>query len=329
MTSDGRERGRKLRDEIYAAYERDQEVRRPRRLRPSAIGHQCMRFLWLDLRWASALEIFNGQKLRLFETGHSQEDRLVADIRRLGVHVVTRDQDDPSKQIGFELFDGHMAGFIDFAASEVPHAGSEWVIGECKSHNTKSFAKLEKEGVETSKPEHYAQFQTYLHAFGLKEALYLAVNKDTDHLYAEVLERDDRYIERLMAKGEQAIFGYRAAPKISKTGDFFVCKMCKARAVCQEGKLPERNCRTCTHVRPERGGKAVWRCGLHGHELSLDDQQAGCEDHRYQRDMVAGEMSEGGEAVDPTYVRSDGATWTDRGPAHDHAETKPEMAASE
>lgn len=351
MTTDGRERGAKLRDDIYAAYERAQETRRPRSLRPSAIGRECERSLWMSFRWAEELKMFSGNMLRLFETGHSQEDRLVGDLKRLGVEVAVRDQDDPKKQIGFELFDGHMNGFIDLAAVDVPHSTQEWVIGECKSHNAKSFAKLEKEGVAVSKPEHYAQSQMYLHAFDVQEALYLAASKDTDRLYFEFLPRDQRYIDRIIDKGNRIIFGYGAPPKINKSGDFFVCKMCDARAVCQEGKLPDRSCRTCMAGRPIPSHqvpipedwphdpisglpvdwvppKGAWWCDIHETTLSLDAQKAGCEAHRYHTGMVDGDNTEAeadpdGISENYVYRMKDGSTWVDRGPAHDGQRESP------
>ena len=57
-------------------------------------------------------------------------------------------------------------------------------VVETKSHKEKSFKELVKhnplgggEGLKKSKPDHYAQCQSYMHAQGLSRCIYLAVNK--------------------------------------------------------------------------------------------------------------------------------------------------------
>ena len=44
----------------------------------------------------------------------------------------------------------------------IPEAPKTWHVLEFKTHNSKSFAKLEKEGVQKSNPMHYAQMQVYM-----------------------------------------------------------------------------------------------------------------------------------------------------------------------
>ena len=51
---------------------------------------------------------------------------------------------------------------------------------EIKTHNAKSCGTLKRQGVQKSKPRHWAQMQTYMGMAQLKRALYFAVNKDTD-----------------------------------------------------------------------------------------------------------------------------------------------------
>src|SRR5690606_37392825 len=56
-------------------------------VRGSSIGHPCERHLWYRFRWAHEGEKFDGRKLRLFHTGHVEEERLVAYLRLAGVEV--------------------------------------------------------------------------------------------------------------------------------------------------------------------------------------------------------------------------------------------------
>ena len=56
------------------------------RLGSSFIGNECLRSIWLSWR-AYAKTDFDGRMLRLFETGHLQEERIVADLNRAGFKV--------------------------------------------------------------------------------------------------------------------------------------------------------------------------------------------------------------------------------------------------
>jgi hypothetical protein len=316
----GRERGRRLVEQIYAAYEESQETRRANRVRPSELGNECTRALWYQFRWADKLERFSGRMLRLFETGHSQEARMLADLRRVGADVLDRDPADSTKQIGLEDLGGHMKGYVDGMSTKLPHAVEEWAPTECKTHSAKSFKAIEKDGVEIAKPTHYAQMQIYMHKMGLAEALYIAVNKDTDDVYAEYVDYNPSYAERLMRKAQQIVWSAKAPERIHNNPSFFKCRVCKSTGVCHSGELPERNCRTCMDAKPIEGG--AWACGVHGTELSLDDQRAGCSEHRYNPELVLGEQVDVREVAGVhhvVYKRPDGSEYVDAGA---NAETK-------
>lgn len=322
----GRERGRLLRDDIFAAYEANADERRPNRLRPSELGHECTRYLWLRFRWADTFERFEGRMHRLFATGHSQEDRLIADLRRLGAEVFARDPDNPAEQISVTVLDGHSKGFLDGIAGAVPHTRHEWILVECKTHSEKSFKQLVDSGVEISKPQHYAQMQLYMHEHALPEALYIAVNKNNDDLFCEFCDYNERYALNLKNKAERIIYGADIPPKINASPTFFKCKMCSASPTCHGGELPSRSCRTCVHSRPMsledkqrfETHEPDWLCELRGAaRLDLKAQKAGCAEHRYHPDMVGGvfQREENGAH---TYEKA-GATYVDSGPIGDKA----------
>lgn len=312
----GRERGRLLVEEIMAAYEAKAQDRRPNTLRPSELGHECARYLWYRFRWADTFETFEGRMLRLFETGHSQEDRLISDLRAVGAEVHARDPENPKDQIAMTMLHGHSKGFLDGVAGGVPHAAKDWCVVECKSHSDKSFKLLEKDGVEIAKPQHYGQMQLYMKHHELEEALYLSVNKNTDQLYAEFVPFNARYAEALENKANSIIMLSTPPPRINANPTFFKCKMCSASAVCHAGELPPRSCRTCAWVDPtENAGK--WTCSLHKQVLDLDAQRRGCEDHRFNKHMVKGEIVEETVNGNLIYQTEDGEVFEDAGPSGD------------
>ena len=95
---------------------------------------------------------------------------------------------------------------IGFA--EAPKA---WHVCEFKTHGHKSFAKLVAEGVERSKPLHWAQMQAYMQMAGIDRAFYLAVCKDTDELYQERIRHDADAGLRILAKAARIVGCGRAA----------------------------------------------------------------------------------------------------------------------
>lgn len=277
---DGRERGAKLVELIYKERELRAEQKRSNRVGPSSAGTQCLRSLWYKFRWADDFQPADGRLLRLFESGDLAEGRFVEELRWLGAEVHDKDPDDPTGQIRIEREDGHCVGYLDGIAFDVPHSNSECVVVEFKTSAQTKWKELNRKGVQDAQPTHYAQMQIYMDAVCAPEALYLSVNKNTDEIYAEFVPLVPGAVDELHSRIEIAIHATEAPERISKNPDFFVCKMCPARAVCHEGAVPPASCRTCKHSTPMscEGEKAnhFW-CELREKKLLLKDQQLGCE----------------------------------------------------
>jgi hypothetical protein len=290
---------------IFAAYERDAERDERTYLGASVIGDECEFKLFLAFRWAVEPETFDGRKLRLFETGHREEGRLIQDLRRAGIDVWEIDPD-TLQQWGVTAIGGHFRGHLDGIVARVPEAPSQRHVLECKSHNEKSFKDLVSKGVEASKPTHYAQMQTYMHLTGIQRALYLAVNKNTDEIYAERVAYDPAKAGAIIAKAERIILTDRAPARLDAKD--YRCGFCNAANVCRNGAFARRNCRTCLHASPVEGG---WQCEKHGTFLDVGAQRAGCGDHRYLPDLVPGEQID----VQGTSIvyRTRTGTWIDGG----------------
>jgi hypothetical protein len=306
-------------DAIYRAYEARPEYERAY-LGASVIGAECVRQLFYAFRWAHAPERLDGRKLRLFQTGHREEARLIDDLRAAGMMVMERDPA-TGEQWAIASIGGHFRGHLDGLVSGVLEAPVVEHVLECKTHGDKSFKALLKDGVAKSKPAHYAQMQIYMHHMKLDRAFYIAVNKNDDALYTERVEYDKPAAEQLMKRAERIIRADHAPPKLhedptSKTA--FACIWCAARAVCHEGEFARRNCRTCISSTPvvDESDGGVWRCEHWGKELSYEEQQAGCSAHRLLPSLVPGEQIDASEDERTiTYLMRDGSEWVDGGAA--------------
>ena len=300
-------------DAIYAAYEAAADAGWREHLGASVIGTGCERAIWYSFRWASRAW-HTGRLLRLFETGNLAEARFVADLRRIGVTVLDVD---PATGRQWRLRDasGHFGGSMDAVALGLLEAPKTWHVCEFKTHSTKSFAKLKSEGVEKSKPLHWAQMQAYMQLAGIERAFYLAVNKDTDELYQERVRHDAEAGLRILAKAQRIIGAGRPPTRISEDPAWWECRFCDHHAVCHAGAVPERHCRSCLHASPVADGG--WHCTRHGTPLTRREQETGCVAHLYIPDLIPGEQLDAGEDW-VSYRLPDGRTWRDGAAAQAH-----------
>lgn len=265
--------------QIYQAYEADASDGRRPHLGASIIGHACERYLWLSFRWALTKK-FSGRMLRLFETGQLEEARIVRNLRRLGVQVHETAPD--GKQWSFFEVGGHFGGSMDSALLGLPEAPKTWHVGEFKTHNEKSFKDLVDKGVQRSKPQHYAQMQSYMGLAGMERALYFAVCKNNDEIYTERVEFDPTEFAKIMARAERVVRANEPPLKISNDPSWYVCKMCDFHDLCHGDEAPDVNCRTCAHSTPEVDGDGRWSCrefGDIGYLAQLESDK--CRSHRY------------------------------------------------
>ena len=291
---------------IYAAYEAAADTGWRAHLGASLIGTGCNRAIWYSFRWASRAR-HTGRLLRLFETGHLAEARFIADLRRIGVTVLDLD---PATGRQWTLRDagGHFGGSMDAVALGFPEAPKAWHVCEFKTHNLKSFTTLAAEGVEKSKPLHWAQMQAYMHLAGIDRAFYLAVCKDTDELYQERIHHDAEAGLRILAKAERIVGAARPPARISEDPAWWQCRFCDHHPVCHAEASVERHCRACLHATPVADG--AWNCERHQVPLARRDQEAGCAAHLYIPDLVPGEQIDAGEDW-VSYRLRDGTQWRD------------------
>jgi len=270
---------------IYESYEKKNEDRPTRSIGASVLGHSCPRYLWYLFRHC-AKESFNGRMRRLFETGDIEEERLIADLQRIGCKVITKDE--AGQQFHVSACGGHVSGYLDGCLSGLPEAPKTWHVLECKSHNDKNFKKLVREGMKKGFPKHYCQMMVYMHLTGMERALYIAANKNDDTLYKERINYNKSEAEVMLNRARDVITSMQPPARISEKPDYYICKhMCSTTQLCFGTKdpiaalpIPFKSCRQCCHATPIMDGEnGEWICEKHGRGLSMEDQLKACDDH--------------------------------------------------
>jgi hypothetical protein len=294
---------------IWRNLERGQDTSRRTYLGASVLGDECERKLFDNFRWLFPAEIFDGQKLSIFQTGHEWEARLVRMVQAAGIDLHDTDPE-TGEQFAVRFAGGHGGGHLDGEATKVPEAPATVHVVEFKTHKDKSFKDLLKKGVRESKPTHHAQMQTYMGLRGRTRALYLAVNKNDDTLYAERVEFDVVEFTRLMTRAERIVTTDRR-PECSCPSYFL-----KAGYGCavNEGVFPARTCRSCLHATAHLDGDARWSCARHKRDLCIDEQRAGCPQHLFNPTTIPGEQIDCDETAECiTYRLTTGDVWVDGG----------------
>lgn len=278
IESDGGNRFRELLLEhlprIADAYRSDDDADGFRsHLGASQIGKKCARALWLSYRW-SYRRHFKPRILRIFNRGHQEEARFLALLEMIGVQF---HQSHDGQQERVSDLGGHFGSALDGVLLGVPDCPQEWILGEFKTHNTKSFCDLVIKGVQIAKPEHYAQMQTCMARRGIFKTLYLAVNKNDDDIFGQVVDYDQASASSYLSRGRDIIEARDAPKRMSEDPSNFECGMCDAQQRCHfPAKLAlPINCRTCKHSVAETVS-GTWGCDLKNIVLDKANQIQGC-----------------------------------------------------
>lgn len=257
----------------------------------SLIGRNCDRELWYSFRWATSTK-FDGRIIRLFNRGHLEEPRMVALLQMIGCEVWQFDQN--GKQFRINGHRGHFGGSLDAVVKGLPDLPDEPCLAEFKTHNENSFAKLTEQGVVKTKWEHFVQQQIYMGKNSLGWSLYMAVNKNTDELHAELVMFDPIIYAKYVKRAEDIIEAVVAPRRINESPSWYKCRICDHKGVCHDKTvLPARNCRTCIHSRVGDAGE--WFCiepmadAAFGDNVPLtaDDQRRGCDSYEMNPEFKA------------------------------------------
>lgn len=242
-----------------------------KRMGPSSIGGPCPRATWYKFRWAQKLTLTPRQE-RLFSRGDREEPIIIADLERIGVKVL-------SKQEYANFCNGHACAFSDGKILGVPDAPKTPHLLEIKTANKKNFEALNScKSVKKWKPGYYDQVQVYLKLYNLKRCLFIVACKDDDRRYYERIRYDKDHAELLIEKFNHLIYLQKPPIKASEESGKYPCIFCDYYKACWQGKI-DKNCRTCRHLVPVEKGE--WKCLKKGKIRSHKKQELPCS--RFQR----------------------------------------------
>ena len=202
-----------------------------------------------------------------------------------------------------------MGTISGWQAPKTPH------IWETKSRDVKyvrSLEKLKRELGEKSalaawSPEYSGQAYCYMGFSGLTRHYLTCSTPGLRETVSVRTDFDPAYFIKLVEKARYIKETHEAPPRIGGPGHF-LCQWCDYRAVCHEGAIPDRNCRTCVRASPTLKGR--WECERWNTILTPEDEAAGCAVHLYLPALIEAEQI---DATDHsiTYRLRDGTLWTD------------------
>lgn len=240
----------------------------------SVIGKECAREVWYDFRWVK-YEIFNARMLRLFNRGKMEEELFIKWLRGIGCQVWEVDQQ-TGKQFRIYGVNGHYGGSLD-SGGILPYLPDMPILMEFKTHNSKSYINLTNKGLMIAKPQHYSQMCSYGQHYNFRYGLYVAVNKNDDDLYFELVELDWKRAHDLSNKAQDIIQSQMPPPRISDNPAYFTCKFCNKSDICHARAPVEINCRSCKCCVPV--ANAEWKCTRFDAIVPSEFIKKGCEYH--------------------------------------------------
>ena len=255
----------------------------------SQINHECSRKLYYDFHWYSKEER-SGRVLRLLNRGNQEEPNFYALLRNAGFKIRVR----PGKGAGqyrfidpdLPSFQGSLDGYIVSGPGNILE-GRKNVGLELKTAKASSFREFVKKGVEKKSPTYYGQAQSYMlqsHYAGspvppLKWFLFLILNKDTDDLYAEIVDFEPSYGRALKEKAKEilTVLEPKQLDRLSESPDWYECRWCPHRDKCHFDDSPDKNCRTCRHSKHVQTNVAKWECLKKNETLYRAEALKGCD----------------------------------------------------
>lgn len=248
----------------------------------SVIGHPCSRNLWYNFRWVSH-KTHSGRQYRLFQRGHLEEARVHDYLTGIGCNVqifaqgTEHIEDKGKRQIRIYGCEGHFAGSVD-GIIKLPERyliqQDVLFLGEYKTQGTQKFPKLQKEGVQIAKHQHFCQQSIYGLKLGLQYAIYISVNKNDDDLHIEVIKLDWELGKFLEQKAYDIIFSNEPPNRISASPSYFDCKWCDLSATCWNNKPADKNCRSCKYCHAVKD--AQWECKWYDQIVPKEFIKIGC-----------------------------------------------------
>jgi hypothetical protein len=233
----------KLSEGLLSILEDDNKQSKREYLGVSLAGADCNRYIWMKFRFAKK-EIFSEKFGKVFRRGHIFEKEFIERLVKVeGVSEIVA--------IEPEFSEGWIKGHCDAIAIFY----GEKILFEIKAVNQSTFLKIQREGLVKANSRYYIQIQLYLHKFGVKKAVFYALNKNTDDDYIETVSYDEKLAMAQMLKLEALVDQKEPPIKLNESPDFFVCKMCEMHGICHKKEPVNITCRTCKNFEFRSEGK--------------------------------------------------------------------------
>jgi hypothetical protein len=202
----------------------------------SELGDPCLRRVFYGAEKALA-KPFEGSKLRIFETGHVYEAMVARWLRAAGFSLHTHDELDDGSDYEVATYEGIIKGHIDGFADDGPrYPGLVYpFIWENKALGSKWWKLIVKNGVQFQEPKYYGQCQLYIGYFEVQNALFSAVNKDTEEVYWEIIPFDLAEAQRFSDRSVDVINALDVGvppARICPNPTFFEAKWCRHADFC-------------------------------------------------------------------------------------------------
>ena len=208
----------------------------------SILGEACQRKLWLQFHKYVEPEQFSSRMLRLLYRGQREEGMFEMYLRETGFTIIENCMSQT------RWTDGFMSG----AGDGVVEKNGERYCVEYKTHSLAQFKTLTRGELIITHPKHFTQCQVNALKFNCVGAIYLAVNKDNDELFCDVIALDNEFANQELAKGEYVTMADKAPDRIASKPTSHLCKFCHAKNVCFGFDQPRINCRSCTSATKHR-----------------------------------------------------------------------------
>ncbi len=234
----------------------------------SGLGNPCMRKLWMDFRWCYT-DTIEPRIQRLFNRGHAEEDIIIADLEKAGMHVLSREEE----IVGLAR---HVLGHIDGLVRNVPDYLGQTLLLEMKTMKASKFKEYLKVGLKKFSTTDWGQIHSYMGKRNLKNCLYVVTCKDDEQRDYKIIPFCEDTYKQMEAVAVNVLTAEDIPDRIGKK-TWFACKICSAKGTCHGGNAVNRNCRTCQHADIEENGK--WSCAMSGLPLSTSEQREGCNDY--------------------------------------------------
>jgi len=189
----------------------------------------------LDPQSSDSLVSLTSKQARIFDIGHTLEDRAVAWLKDAGFQLDAVQEN--GQQHGFEVLPGLVRGHSDGILRGGPSFLNYPCLFEFKTQKASSWRVLQKKGLRDGNDQYYVQIQLYMAYLDLIDnpAVFMALNKDTAELYVEAVPFDrltaQRYSDRAIEVVEANQAG-RLLPRLSNKPEFYICKMCPYQKRC-------------------------------------------------------------------------------------------------